>query len=83
MIATARTILRKDLLIEARSREIVFTTLFFAVACTLVFAFGFVQEGRAVEGAAARSRASMKASTTRTGLSAPIASSSRSGKSVA
>ncbi len=36
---------RKDLLIEFRSREIVYTTLFFAVSCVLVFAFGFVREG--------------------------------------
>lgn len=44
---------RKDLVIEARSREIVFTTLFFAVSCVLVFAFGFVREGRPVQDAAA------------------------------
>ena len=44
---------RKDLLIEFRSREIVYTTLFFAVSCLLVFAFSFVREGRAVEDAAA------------------------------
>ena len=43
---------RKDLLIEARSREIVYTTLFFAVACVLVFAFGFVREGRPLADAA-------------------------------
>jgi heme exporter protein CcmB len=44
---------RKDLVIEARSREIIYTTLFFAVSCVLVFAFGFVKEGRAVADAAA------------------------------
>ena len=44
---------RKDLLIEARSREILFTTLFFAVSCVLVFAFGFVREGKPVQDAAA------------------------------
>lgn len=44
---------RKDLLIEIRSREILYTTLFFAVSCVLVFAFGFVREGRALEDAAA------------------------------
>ena len=43
---------RKDLLIEVRSREILYTTLFFAVSCVLVFAFGFVDEGRALEGGA-------------------------------
>jgi heme exporter protein B len=44
---------RKDLVIEVRSREIIYTTLFFAVSCVLVFAFGFVKEGRAIEDAAA------------------------------
>ena len=44
---------RKDLLIEVRSREILYTTLFLAVSCVLVFAFGFVREGRALEDAAA------------------------------
>jgi heme exporter protein CcmB len=46
-------ITRKDLLVEARTREILFTTLFFAVSCVLVFAFGFVKEGRPVQDAAA------------------------------
>ena len=40
-------VVSKDLAIEWRSREIVYTTLFFAVSCVLVFAFGFVREGRA------------------------------------
>jgi heme exporter protein B len=44
---------RKDLVIEIRSREILYTTLFFAVSCVLVFAFGFVKEGRVVADAAA------------------------------
>ena len=44
---------RKDILIETRTREILFTTLFFALACVLVFAFGFVRDGRPVPGAAA------------------------------
>jgi heme exporter protein CcmB len=44
---------RKDLLIEARSREILYTTAFFAVACVLVFAFGFVEDGRPLPNAAA------------------------------
>jgi heme exporter protein CcmB len=52
-IETVWLVARKDLLIEARSREIVYTTVFFAVACVLVFAFGFVREGEAIEGAAA------------------------------
>ena len=46
-------ITRKDLLVEARTREILFTTMFFAVACVMVFAFGFVREGRPVGDAAA------------------------------
>jgi heme exporter protein CcmB len=44
---------RKDLLVEARTREILYTTIFFAVSCVLVFAFGFVKEGRPVQDAAA------------------------------
>jgi heme exporter protein CcmB len=46
-------VLRKDLTVEVRSREIAYTTLFFAVSCVLVFAFAFVKEGRAMEDAAA------------------------------
>ena len=45
-------VMRKDLLIEFRSREIVYTTLFFAVSVMLVFSFSFVREGIAVDGAA-------------------------------
>jgi heme exporter protein CcmB len=52
-LATAWLITRKDLLIEFRSREVVYTTLFFAVSCVLVFAFSFVKEGVAVQDAAA------------------------------
>jgi heme exporter protein CcmB len=52
-VETVWLVARKDLVIEARSREIVYTTVFFAVSCVLVFAFGFVREGRAVEDAAA------------------------------
>jgi heme exporter protein B len=50
---TAWLIMRKDLLIEIRSREIVYTTLFFAISCVLVFAFGLVKEGGAIGDAAA------------------------------
>jgi heme exporter protein CcmB len=52
-LRTVWLVMHKDVLIEIRSREIVFTTLFFAVACVLVFAFGFVREGRPLEDAAA------------------------------
>jgi heme exporter protein CcmB len=40
---------RKDLTIEMRSREILFTTAFFALSCVLVFAFGFVKNGQAID----------------------------------
>ena len=46
-------VVRKDLTVEVRSREIAYTTLFFAVSCVLVFAFALVKEGRAVTDAAA------------------------------
>lgn len=52
-LQTVLLVVRKDFLIEARSREVLYTTLFFAVSCVLVFAFGFVREGRALEDAAA------------------------------
>ena len=46
-------VVAKDLAVEWRTREIVFTTLFFAVACVLVFAFGFVREGSSTDEASA------------------------------
>lgn len=46
-------VLRKDLTVEVRSREIAYTTLFFAVSSVLVFSFALVKEGRAMEDAAA------------------------------
>lgn len=46
-------VLKKDFRVEVRSLEIFYTTVFFAVACVLVFSFGFVREGEPVEGAAA------------------------------
>ena len=45
----ALLVLRKDVAIEVKSREILYTTLFFAVSCVLVFAFAFVKEGRVAE----------------------------------
>jgi heme exporter protein CcmB len=45
-LRTILLVLRKDLLVEVRSGEILYTTAFFAVSCVLVFAFGFVREGR-------------------------------------
>jgi heme exporter protein B len=49
-------IARKDLAIEARSRELLNTTIFFAVSCVVVFSVSFVGEGgdgRAIGEAAA------------------------------
>jgi heme exporter protein CcmB len=52
-VRVAWIVLRKDLTVEVRSREIVYTTLFFAVSSVLVFSFGLVKEGRPLEDAAA------------------------------
>jgi heme exporter protein B len=52
-LATALLIVRKDLLVESRSREVVYTSLLFAMSCMLVFAFGLVKEGQVVTDAAA------------------------------
>jgi len=43
-------VMRKDLTVEVRSFEILSTTLFFAVTVVLMFSFGLVVDGRAVEG---------------------------------
>jgi heme exporter protein CcmB len=50
---TALLVVSKDFAIEIKSREIFYTTLFFSVACVLIFSFAFVKEGVAPEGAAA------------------------------
>ena len=52
-LRVALLVVRKDLMVEARSFELVTTTLFFAVTVVLVFAFGLVREGRAVDDVAA------------------------------
>ena len=52
-LRTAWLVLQKDVAIEARSWEVLTTTLFFSTACVLVFAIAFVKDGRAVEDAAA------------------------------
>ncbi len=44
---TAWLVLKKDFAIEARSYEIFSTTLFFAVACVVIFSFAFVRDGEA------------------------------------
>ena len=46
-------IVKKDLTVEVRTREILYTTVFFAASCVLVFAVAFVREGRALAEAGA------------------------------
>ena len=53
VLRAAWLIAKKDLVIEVRSRELAYTTLFFAVSCVLVFSFAFVREGQPVENAPA------------------------------
>ena len=50
-VRTALLVLKKDFAIEVKSGEILYTTLFFAMSCVLVFAIAFVKEGQPVEGA--------------------------------
>lgn len=52
-LRAAWLIVQKDLTVEVRSRELVYTTAFFAVSTVLVFAFALVREGRPLEDAAA------------------------------
>jgi heme exporter protein CcmB len=49
VLATAWLIARKDLRVEARSRELVYTVLFFAISCLMVFVFALVRPDRAVD----------------------------------
>ncbi|MBI4478039.1 MAG: heme exporter protein CcmB [Acidobacteria bacterium] len=53
MLKTALLIVRKDFAIEVKTREILYTTLLFALSCVLVFAFALVKEGQAPTDAAA------------------------------
>ena len=52
-LRVAWVVMRKDLTVEMRSREIVYTTVFFAASCVLVFAFALVREGRPLDDASA------------------------------
>ena len=45
-IRVAWHVMRKDITVEVRSKEILYTTLFFAVSVVLVFSFALVKEGR-------------------------------------
>lgn len=53
VLRAAWLITRKDLVVEVRSRELIYTAVFFAVSCLLIFAFAFVQDGRTIPNAAA------------------------------
>ncbi len=50
---TALLVLKKDFAIEVKSREIVYTTLLFALSCILIFSLTFVVEGQPLQDAAA------------------------------
>lgn len=52
-IKTALLVLKKDFAIEVKSGEMFYTTLLFAVACVMIFAFAFVKDGQPIEGTAA------------------------------
>ncbi|MBI3491452.1 MAG: heme exporter protein CcmB [Acidobacteria bacterium] len=52
-VKTALLVLKKDFAIEVRSREILYTTLLFALSCVLVFSIAFVKEGEPLLDAAA------------------------------
>src|SRR5919197_531967 len=52
-LRVALLVLRKDFAVEVKSREILYTTLLFAVSCVLVFSIAFVKEGEPLEDAAA------------------------------
>jgi heme exporter protein CcmB len=49
----ALLVLRKDVAIEAKSGELLYTTSFFALSCVVVFAFALVREGTIVADASA------------------------------
>ena len=52
-LKVALLVLRKDFAIEVKSREILYTTLLFALSCVLVFSIAFVKQGEPLEDAAA------------------------------
>ncbi|MBI3400103.1 MAG: heme exporter protein CcmB [Acidobacteria bacterium] len=52
-VSTALLVLKKDFAIEVRSREILYTTLLFALSCVLIFSIAFVKEGEPLLDAAA------------------------------
>jgi heme exporter protein CcmB len=52
-VRVAWHVVRKDMTVEVRSKEIVLTTLLFAVSVVLIFSFAIVREGRAPDDVAA------------------------------
>ena len=52
-LSAALLVLSKDFAVEIRSREILYTTLLFAVSCVMIFSIAFVREGIPVAGSAA------------------------------
>lgn len=52
-VAVVWLIVRKDVTVEIRSRELVYTTIFFAVSCMLVFAFALIRYGEPLPDAGA------------------------------
>jgi len=52
-VKAAVLVVKKDFSIELKSGEILYTTLFFAASCVLIFAIAFVKEGQPIEGAGA------------------------------
>jgi heme exporter protein B len=53
VLHAAWLIARKDLQVSWRSRELIYTTIFFSISCVLVFSFAFVREGEPIPNAAA------------------------------
>ena len=49
VLSAAWLIARKDLRVEARSRELIYTVVFFAIACVMMFVFALVRPDAAVE----------------------------------
>jgi heme exporter protein B len=48
-LSVALLVLKKDFAIEVKSKEILYTTLVFAVSCVVIFSFAFVKEGQPIE----------------------------------
>lgn len=44
VLKAAWLIARKDIRVEVRSRELAYTTLFFAIACVMIFAFALIRD---------------------------------------